>query len=186
MKLTVELIGGKEFGRKLTRLERQAMPKAASRAINKTAATVRSEAVKMIAKRMGLKQKDVRGGTDIRKARASRLEAEITFRGRPLNLIRFKARQTAKGVTATPYGKRQLYRSAFILRGKTVVRRVRRGEGLVGRLPIRALFGPSIVVVASQDDIMRQMERRARQLLPERLRAQLAFELDRLRAKGRR
>lgn len=190
MKLTVQLVGEKELAKDLGELERLAFPRAAARALNKTATTVRSDAVKLIAKRMGLKQKDVRDGTDVKKARANRLEAQITFRGRAFNLIRFKARQTAKGVSAAPFGRRRIYRSSFIATmpggGTIVARRVRRGGGLVGRLPIQALFGPSIVVVATQEEVLRQLERRARELLPERLERQLTYELDRLKAKGAR
>lgn len=170
--------------RKLSLAEHEVFPKASARAVNTTARTVRSEMVKAVAKRMGVKQKVVRDGTTLKRARSGGdPSAVITIRGKPLNLIRFRARQTKKGVSAAPWGKRQLFRGAFIsaLPGNPVMHRKRRGGTRPHRLPITALWGPGIAPTANDPQLVREREALVRRVLPERLEREIAFLLSKRR-----
>lgn len=195
----IELIGLEKLDRNLSVLEREVYPKAAARAANSTATTVRKESIKTIAKRMGVKQSVVRGRTQIRKASASKIEsgAEIAFKGRAMNLIRFKARQRQKGVSASPWGKRRIFAQTFIVdlgRGKFVGVRKRVGGNTaaekaldvrvtrrVGRTPVVGVVGPGVAPTAAEPDIARQRRETVRSVFPTRLRKELAFYLSKVR-----
>ena len=184
--LRVELRGIEELRRKLTFLELQAFPRAASKTLNAVATTVRAEQSRVLAKSMGLKVGDVKGRISIRKASPARLEVQLLYRGRPLNLIHFKARQLKAGVRAAPYGQRRLFPGTFIVSvgGRDVVMtRVKRGGVRVARLPIKGVFGPGVAKEARSDDIERARNETIRRVLPDRLRSNLAFEVSRLRRK---
>lgn len=122
-------------------LQNTTVGQAAAHALNRTAQQVRSAAVKEVAQRTGVKQKDVRRVLDITvRATPARLTAVVQATGRTWNLIRLGARQVAKGVSYSAWGKRQLAAGAFLAnKGRTVFRRV----GKI-RLPIEPLYGPSI------------------------------------------
>lgn len=182
-RLGVELVGLPKLQRNLTMLERQVYPKAMSRAINRTATKVRSVAIKGAAKEMGLKQKDVREHTTLRRAHRGQPEARIEMRGRPFNLIRFRARQLKKGVKARPWGKTRTFQGAFIatVRGTEVVfTRERRGGDRVGRLPIRALHGPGIAKTAAEPHLAKARRELVATMLPERLEHELKYAVSRL------
>jgi hypothetical protein len=144
--------------RDLTRFQRQVIPNATQMALNKVAASVRAEAVRELAKVTGLRQKDTRAATTLRKAHKGKPFAEIVARGRPLNLIRFDARQLKKGVSARPWGKRWLFKPRVFIanQGRTVFIR----ERGAGRLPIRGMFGPSIARELLRDEVMAAINRK--------------------------
>ncbi|MFW6085221.1 MAG: phage tail protein, partial [Gemmatimonadota bacterium] len=164
--------------------EREVYPKAAARAINRTATTTRKEAVRAIAKHMGVRQKDVRDSTRIHRARPSvSPQAVIEFRGRSLNLIRFKARQIKRGVSAAPWGRRRVFPMAFIanIRGsRAVMVRKKIGGKRVGRLPIRPVRGPGVAKTAADEALARARRETVARVLPERLERELAFYASRL------
>lgn len=180
-----ELRNLKRAIRRLERFERDAVPKAAAKALNRTATTARKEIIRFMSKRLGLRQKDVRDGSSIKKAKPDRLVAEISFRTKPFNMIRFKARQTRKGVTAAPFGSRRFYRRAFIATmpsgARIVVKRKRApGGGLVRRLPIRAIFGPSLAALAESPEIEGLIERTMKKRFPEEFERDVRRRLDRI------
>lgn len=185
MATNMELIGGEQLGRNLTHVEREVFPKAMARAINRTTVTLRKEAVRDIAQRMGVKQKAVRSRTKIWKASTNRLEARIRIVGRSLNLIEFKARQLKRGVSAAPWGRRRVFPHAFIttIRGNKVVmvRRKRPSSGgRHGRLPIRPVRGPGIAKTATEVDLTARRRELVQRLLPERLERELEFYVSKL------
>lgn len=193
--LRIEVIGEKELQRKLQEYGHIAIPKATARALNSTVVTVRKETIKVVAKRMGLKQKDVRDKSKIRRADKRRLEAVIRFEGKALNMIRFKARETSKGVTAAPWGRRRLFRSAFIAKmpnGAVVVMtrdihsaKYNPQSKERPHLPIRPILGPGIAKTANDPELAKERERRIRELLPTRLQRELEFQLQRIARGGR-
>lgn len=123
----------------LTAIQKKVIPQAVSTSINKTARTVFKEIKRDVAKDTGLKQKEVAERMGLVKANKYTQTAYIKMSGRYFNLIRFKARQTKKGVKAKAWGKSKLYRGAFIAnKGRTVF--ARKGKK---RLPIKALVGPN-------------------------------------------
>jgi len=139
------------LSRDLKRVHRKHVEPAARAALNRTGGSVRSVAVKEVARESGIKQKDVRGAVKLDKARkGGPLRAEIQGRGRPLNLIRFAARQLKKGVSAKPWNKKRVYgRGAFIDNdGRTVFKRTG-----AGRLPIRGMYGASIATELVRDAV---------------------------------
>lgn len=185
--LRVEVQGLSDLKEKLTLLELKAFPRAASKALNRTATTVRAEQSRILAKQMGLRVGDVKRRIDIRKAIPTRLSAQIIYRGKPLNLINFKARQFKKGVKASPWGDRRLFPGTFIVRiggNDLVMRRARRGGRRVGRLPIEAVFGPGIAKEARSPEVQRARRDVVGRVLVDRLRSNLEFEVSRLRRRG--
>ena len=125
--------------RSLAGLEKQ-VEVAAQQAINRVAATAKSIAVKSISSETGIQQKLVRDRIAIFKASRSALSAVVSaFKYAP-NLIRYQAKQTKAGVSAKAWNQRKVYRGTFIgNKGRTVFKRVGKA-----RLPIKAVYGPSI------------------------------------------
>lgn len=129
-----------DLQKELTKTRRVYIPKATARALNRTGQQVQSAAVKAIAADAGIKQKDARAAMKRGRATVIRQIVEIVARGRPLNLIRFGARKTKKGISAAPWKKRRIFKGAWIgNQGKTVFKRVGKE-----RYPIRGVFGPGI------------------------------------------
>ena len=91
-------------------------PKAASRAVNKTAGAARTRIVREIAAETKLTPKYLRKRIWIRRASYTRLEALVRIGGHEMPLIAFRARQTQKGVTYMVVRSRgrQLMAGAFI------------------------------------------------------------------------
>jgi hypothetical protein len=184
MPLKTELFGIPEFDGHLSFHQREVLPKATARALNRVAATMRSRTTKAVAKVMGVKQKVVRDRIKIRNARPSQeaMQATLDIRGKALNLVHFKAKQTPKGVRSAPWGANRFHRSAFIvtLRGARVVMvrakaSGRGGRKLVGRLPIRPMLGPGIAKTALDPDLAKARADTVRERMPIELRAGLAF-----------
>lgn len=120
-------------------------PRVASRAINKTATTIRSRMAKRLSRETGIQQKAVRKQIWILKARMDFLSALISLKGKAIPLIDLGARQTRKGVTyRAGKGQRKLISHAWIATmpsGHTGAY-TRKGPP---RLPIHELFGTSIL-----------------------------------------
>ncbi len=126
--------------RQLYSWQHSVIPKATAAALNRTGDHANTLTVRDLSDISGLKQKDVRAAMRRVRAKWGNLEYRLAALGRALNLIRFGARQTKKGVSASAWGKRKIYKSTFIAnQGRTVF--VREGKA---RLPIRAVHGPSL------------------------------------------
>lgn len=140
------------------RFFRQQVTQAAARALNRTAQEVQSAAVKEIAAETGLKQKDVREALKRTRANAQALIATVEATGRAVNLIRFtnqtrSAARKSGGVRANAWGTMRIYRGTFIgNQGRTVFVRVGKG-----RLPIRAVHGPSIPREMAREKVSKQL-----------------------------
>lgn len=140
----------------LTDVQKKAVPKAAARSINRTATKVNKISVRVVADRIGLKQKYVKRGIGIDvKATRTRLYSAVTARGKPINLIEFLAPskqkvgafKKKKGVIAKPYGIQKTFVGTFIGRGQTsgkLLVLTRKQPKQSGRLPIKGKAGPSI------------------------------------------
>ncbi|KVM47118.1 hypothetical protein WJ58_28880 [Burkholderia ubonensis] len=131
--------------------------RATARALNKTAAQVRTGASREIrAAGYNLKAGTIRKTLSTTRATPARLIAALTATGRPIPLINYGARQTTKGVTVRVKNGSKTLRHAFIATMASahigVFERVGTGHKRVtknGRahwsgLPIRELYGPSI------------------------------------------
>ncbi len=151
--------------------------KAATRSLNRTNNQVATIAGRLIAKKMGISSKVVRAGLFKIKASKRNLSAVTTASGRPLNLIRFKSRQTKRGVSASAWGKRKVYKGAFIgNQGRTVFKRT--GQQ---RLPIKPVWGPSIPKTMVQDIIVNAMSDHAHNQWQKNFARDMQFYLDRTR-----
>lgn len=148
---------------------RDRMPKAAARAINRSTVSARAAMIPAIVADTGLKATKVRQAMTIRNATSSNLQSALIARGARIPLIDFKGKgpepsrgRAGTSVTAGVRGGRQSYPGAFIARmpananaesghrgiykRKGTGARTSRG-GWSKNLPIRQLFGPSIVHV---------------------------------------
>ena len=133
-----------DVSRQLARLQDDIGKKALASALNKTVAQAKTAMGREIRAEFNMNATTVNQSLRIKRASAARgkfsLQAELSSvakRGRSLNLARFSARQTRKGVTfkVKRGGQRKLIPGAFLINGgKTVM--IRTGKT---RLPIKAL-----------------------------------------------
>ncbi len=157
-------IGIKTNGPEITAMLKKATrdnPRAAARALNRTANTVRSHAVKSITADIGIKQKVVRQGLfKILRATFSRLRAAIPAKGKRIPAIELKPQpkrvirpQPGEGVSFLFRGRRVLARGSFIgrMRGQLAV--LRRASS--DRRDLRYVGGPSIGSVLLSRKIQR-------------------------------
>jgi len=162
-----------------------AMPKVMSRAVNKVATAARTEIVRGVAQETALTQKDARKSVGLTRATYRRWAATIRVGGRRIPLIRFKARQTRKGVTyQVPGGGggRSAAAGAFIATMPGGRRGVFRRQG-APRLPIYELFGPSLQGVVEGVDRLawRTLRRTLDRRLGQEIDRQVGVVLDRRR-----
>lgn len=132
----------KSVERSLSQVQRKVITPATNAALNNTGRTVVKEIRSAVAKDTGLKVGEIKERMKVRKSSFKNLSVEVFMSGRWFNLIRFKAKQTKKGVRAKAWGETKLYKGAFIgNRGRTVFARTSKK-----RLPIKALVGPNPAV----------------------------------------
>ena len=143
--------------RHLDSAKRKQVPKATSRAINRSITKVRTETRRNVSMQMGLPQKRIKDSFVLRKANSTMLVATLLGTGRPIKLIYFKGtRQLKRGVKSKAYGVPRLYQGTFI---STV------GNGHRGvfkrksdrRLPIRELYGPGVPQAMAEQKIQQSM-----------------------------
>ncbi|MFG1370707.1 phage tail protein [Xanthobacter oligotrophicus] len=152
--------------RELLERAAQVSPQAVARALNRTVEKARTDVTRALVKQTGLKFGTVRKATSLWRASAGSLTAEIRAKGGYTSLKEFSARQTKKGVSAAPWGRRQVFDHTFMVKryGGHVYKR----EGK-DRFPLRKLYGPAIPVEmvkgASRDAFFRAVESE----LPKRL-----------------
>lgn len=133
-----------QVARQLAALQQDIGNKAVASALNKTVAQAKTAMSREIRAEFNLPASTVNQALRIQRASASRGRFQLSAalespakRGRSLNLARFAARQTRKGVTfkVKRNGPRQLIPGSFLINGgKTVM--IREGKA---RLPIKAL-----------------------------------------------
>ena len=112
------------------------------RAINHTGNKGFTKVKRSLARQVGLPQAQIIKRGSLQKFTAGTvLEYVISSRGSAIPLKDFKARQFRYGVTASPWGTRRKFKSAFIVAsiGGNVFKR----SG-AARLPIAKMWGPSI------------------------------------------
>lgn len=186
---SVQLVGVPEFNRVLATLEKRVLPTASARALNLVVSKMRTQMVRRVAEEMGVQQKVVRTRTKVIKATKSRQQALLEFRGKAFNLIEFKARQTKRGVTASPWGERQIVPHAFIATmphgGRIVVIRRLRGGRRAPRLPIDAWLGPGVAKTAAAESMQRERTDLVADVYPAELERQLDLLVSQFLARQR-
>ena len=98
--------------------------KAMVTALNKVGAEVFTQAKRELRDATGLKAGVVAKGLKKDKARRGDEEYSIFIKSRYKNVIEFGARQTKRGVSAKVWGKRKIYRGAFIGGGRNSGKRL--------------------------------------------------------------
>lgn len=171
------------------RLARLGAPGGARTVLNRTInrvmdPSVRAVATDAVVAEIGAKRGAVRAAIRVRRSTTRNLEAAISGDVLRIGLMAFRARPTARGVTYQ-IGKspRGLAPRAFIRTGiesglKYVLRRFRKGEGLVPQRPIGVLHGPSVSHVLARPEVLAAMHSRAVERWARELPAQLRFYLD--------
>jgi len=170
---------------RLLRAVPQELPGVMSRAINRTATSVKTEIARRISAKVKITQAAVKRSLLIRKATRRRWVATISVGHKRIPLIHFGARQTKKGVSyrIEKQGPRKSIKSAFIQTMPV--------SGHIGafkrtgpkRLPIVQLLGPSPASVFERaGEIARQVIASSRQTLEKNVDSQIAFVLSRRKA----
>lgn len=154
-------------------------PQAIMRALNRTAQTVRTHAVRAVAQETKLPQKTLRPMLPVIRATKQHLRALVIARGRPIPLTRLGARQTGVGVVYRLGGRLQTIPSAFLAtmpnaRRPGVFRRTGKK-----RLPIERQHGPSIAAVVLARGIFTAQRDRAAQELIKHLAHESTYLLQR-------
>jgi hypothetical protein len=160
-------------------------PDAIRRAINWTGDRARTQVARVGAKQTGLPYRVIRRALVRKAANYSALVYRLRVRGGDVRLKYFKARETRRGVTAAPWGRRQLYAGAFIKGGRFPARvplgmggQVFRRSG-TGRKPIQlmrsGLFIPEELVKGESAAAFQQT---VTALLPGRVEHEIAFALS--------
>jgi hypothetical protein len=147
--------------RMLKELPHEMLPLATSRALNKTAASAKSTAVKALAKNIGLAQNKLRPCVQLRQATPRCCDALLfVAKGKRLPLITIdpKAKQGRAGVSYRGgAGLKRSIAHAFIATMPSGHRGVYARKPSAGRLPIHELLGPSIDYVFKQPVIQTEI-----------------------------
>lgn len=145
------------------------MPKAVSRAINRTATATNVQASILIKKEYTIKN-----GTKgkVTRATTSRLAGNVNFKGRPRLLHNFSMGITKKGITARikKSSRRRLIPRTFIrpLKNSNVPGVFQRKKG-AARYPVKVLHGPSLPQMAGNVNVQPEVEKFIQQKMDERL-----------------
>lgn len=161
-------------------------PKALMRAINHTGAKAKTQMVRALAAQTGLPIKTTRKALKTKGANSAGGSFVIHSKGGNIRLKFFKARETRKGVKASPWNRARVYPGTF-MKGGRFPRRVglnmggavlRRAGG--ARLPLKTqksgLFIPKEMV---KDQTAQAFYGTAQRELPKRLMHELGFIIGR-------
>jgi len=144
-------------------------------AINRTIDGAFTKVKPALAKQVGLSQAKTIAKGGVRKIRAnySALEGKIVSRGRHISLKEFKPRQFKAGTKASPWGKRQLFESAFMGPRPGAVAVKLAGHVFVrsssDRHPIEKLWGPAVPVEMVKEESAAAFESASRTIFPRRV-----------------
>lgn len=93
-------------------------PMAIRHAVNRTGDMADTQVVRMLTAQTGLKRKTIRKAVKRKRAGVGGLVYRLQSAGGDVGLGYFGARETAKGVSAAPWGKRRIYPHTFIKGGR--------------------------------------------------------------------
>lgn len=126
---------------------------ALSRAVNHATGKTITQVRRALVAQTGLKYGAIKQATQQYSSNAGNLQAEIKGTGKYTSLKEFGARQTSRGVSAAPWGRRVVFPGTFIVakRGGDVYKRVGMGKSFrlgkefgYSELPIKKLYGPAV------------------------------------------
>lgn len=157
------------------------MPRAVTRAINRTLTTVRAQAARDVAADIGVPIRQVADRMVITKARFEVPAGRIRISGRRLRLIDLRAsgpepsRGKGRGVSYSLGGARRRIERAFIATMRSGHRMVAKRKPGAPRLPIVELYGPSIPRVAGKKAIRDAMHALGLKTLERNLQHEVRF-----------
>ena len=157
VKLSADVIGDKETIKKLARLDHKGIPASLRQALNVTNRKTRTAMAKGVREKYTVKSERIK--QDISPTRYTADSLLINTKHKPISLRQYSGRPTAKGYSAMVVkGKRAVIRKGFIRKGyepKTPF--MRTGKA---RLPIKALFGPSLYKIFTAGQFAKGLQRR--------------------------
>ncbi|MBG6148649.1 hypothetical protein IWQ51_006816 [Labrenzia sp. EL_142] len=113
-----DISGLKTLDRAVSRLEPKTIRRIGSLALNRAGSQGRTRTGRALAKQTGLKLRTIRAAMIPVRASAGSLTYRIKARGGDVALKHFAARETRRGVSARPFGQRQIFAGKFIKGGK--------------------------------------------------------------------
>lgn len=136
----------------------KSVPKGIARGLNKAGEPTSNKFMREVKKSLGIGRaagmkswKDPTAtGQRKKQATPALLRYELTASGRKIPLKYFKARETRKGVSATPYNQRQIFAGTFMKGGRFPARKdLKYGDTVwkragKARTPLEKQYGPSI------------------------------------------
>lgn len=153
----------------LKNYQRRRLPNVVRMTLNKTIRGVLTDTKKVMARRIGMTQREIAARTDLIFAAPGKLSATLKIHGerRVPNLSNFKAKQLKRGVSAKVWEKRKVYKGTFLVKngkgtvfkrvsgaekvkpskgayaGRRIKRGPRKGQAIL-RQPIAPVFGTSL------------------------------------------
>lgn len=188
IKVTQDL---KNIERRLTKAQRKVIPQAATSAINRTAKSVKSLAIKTVSKQTGAQNKVVKTRIDERKATRATLTATLLFKKRAINLILFVAKakrvpgafRAQRGVKAKTK-KLRVFAGTFIGTGSGGQKKLVFRRTTDSRRPIEAVPGPNITARLRSKKLRKILDIKGRLVFDKELDRQLTFRLKKLKLAG--
>lgn len=165
--------------RSLKKLEIGLAQKAISRSLNRSIGGVQTDASRAVRQELTLKAKDVRKDLRVRRARPRGLEAALDVTIRPTGLIKFRARDTTRGVTVQVKrraGRKRLPK-AFIAQMKSGHKGVFTRRKGVGRLPVGELFSTAPGQYLDDESVLAPIGDAAQRRFTKELSAQVDYLL---------
>ena len=169
--------------RDIGNVPRKYVQKAMVTALNKVGAEVVTQAKRELKEATGLKAGVVAKKIKKDKARRGDEEYSIFIKSRYLNVIEFGARQTKRGVSAKAWGKRKIYRGAFIGGGRNSGKRLVFKKLKDNPKRIEALHGPSLPREFHRQDMEKIFKKKIKTRFPILFKRAVEFQM--LKAKGR-
>ena len=157
--------------------------KALVTSLNKIGAEVFTQAKRELKDATGLKVGVVAKGLKKDKARKGDETYSIHIKSRYLNVIEFGARQTKKGVSAKVWGKRKVYRGAFIGSGRNSGKQLVFKKRKNAPKRIEALHGASLPREFERQDMAKIFNKKIKTRFPILFKRALEFHL--MKARGR-
>ena len=163
--------------RDIGNVPRKYVQKAMVTALNKVGAEVVTQAKRELKDATGLKAGVV--GKKIKKDKARKGDEtySIHIKSRYLNVIEFGARQTKKGVSAKVWGKRKVYRGAFIGSGRNSGKQLVFKKRKNAPKRIEALHGASLPREFERQDMAKIFNKKIKTRFPILFKRALEFHL---------
>lgn len=131
----------KRFGKALEAIGNRDARRVFSRALNRGGDQGRTQVKRSLVSQTGIKYGMINKAVKTIRAHPNKLEYSLVAEGNETNLNLFNARQGKKGVSASPWKKRRVFKTTFIIPAYDgrVFKRIGNERG-----PLEPLFGPNI------------------------------------------